>query len=324
MASISKPFVAMAILQLVDAGKIKLDAPLTYYIPYFKMSDNRFKQVTIRQMLMHTSGIPDVRDYHWGRSKFDNQSRENYIRDSISKEKLLFTPGEQFSYSDMAYDALAEVITLVSKVKFEEYMKKKIFLPCGMKYTTFLSPETYPTLRTNGHILGKNGRINVSPTYPYNMVHSGSSTLLSNADEMMLWIQMLLKKGWVNGHRIISDSSYKLMTSVQHKFDDHSGIALGLFIDDQDGTSVLSHSGSDVGYTAYMAISPKDSTGIVCISNLWRYAPVDEMAFLGLNIINHQPIWKLKKSIALVIAPTLHDQGLIKAKQLSKITAHAS
>ncbi len=317
MASVSKPFVAMAVLQLADAGKIRLDAPLTAYIPYFKMSDDdRYRQVTIRQMLMHTSGFPDVKDYHWNHIPFKARDREIYIRDSISHQKLLFAPGTRFSYSNMAYDVLAEVISLVSKVTFEDYMRKNIFLPCGMQHTTFLKPETYPLLRTNGHILGKNGRIVVSPVYPYNGIHAGSSTLLSNADDMLLWLQMMLNDGKIHGRQIVSKQGIQLMTTIQHKFDEHSGMGLGLFVENQNGNPVISHSGGDIGYTTYIAMFPRNATAVVLMTNLWRYAPVDELSYLAIYIAGHQPLWKLKKPIALVIAPVLHDQGIIKAREL--------
>src|SRR6185369_8918332 len=65
MASVTKTFVATAIMQLVEQGKIDLDAPLVKYLPYFRMKDERYRIITIRQMLSHTSGIPDVTDYHW-------------------------------------------------------------------------------------------------------------------------------------------------------------------------------------------------------------------------------------------------------------------
>ena len=64
MASVTKPFVSTAILQLVDAGSIELTAPLLRYLPDFRMADPRLTRVTIEQVLAHTSGLPDVEDYH--------------------------------------------------------------------------------------------------------------------------------------------------------------------------------------------------------------------------------------------------------------------
>src|SRR5947209_2717949 len=71
MASVTKTFLATATMQLVEQGKIDLDAPVTKYLPYFKLDDGRFGQIKIRQMLSHTSGIPDVTDYHWDKPEYD-------------------------------------------------------------------------------------------------------------------------------------------------------------------------------------------------------------------------------------------------------------
>ncbi len=65
MASVSKPFVATAVMQLVEQGRIDLDEPVVTYLPYFELADARFREITVRQMLNHTSGMPDVEDYEW-------------------------------------------------------------------------------------------------------------------------------------------------------------------------------------------------------------------------------------------------------------------
>ena len=65
MASITKPFVATAIMQLAELGRVDLDAPITKYVPYFHLKDPRYPSITVRLMLTHTSGMPDVEDYRW-------------------------------------------------------------------------------------------------------------------------------------------------------------------------------------------------------------------------------------------------------------------
>lgn len=315
MASLSKPFVAMAILQLSETGKLKLDAPLTTYIPYFRMADARYKQVTIRQMLTHTSGFPDVADYGWEKPQFDSKARERYIKDSISQKVLGSTPGQDFSYSNMAYDVLAELISKVSGVVFEDYMQAHIFTPCGMMHTTFLGPQTNSDLQTSPHYLGGKGRIVPSPIYPYNRVHAGSSTLHSNVEDMLLWLGMLMNEGMVNGHQVISKKNLQLMLSTQHKFDAKSGMGLGWFTEIREGKMFISHGGSDVGFSTYMAMIPQEKTAVLLMSNFYRFVPVEELASLALNIVHHQPLWKLKTPIALAIAPVINDEGMIKARE---------
>ena len=80
MASITKPFVATAVVQLSNAGKVDLDAPVTRYVPYFRMKDSRASAITVRQLLTHTAGMPDVTDYRWNYPEYDDQSLERWIR----------------------------------------------------------------------------------------------------------------------------------------------------------------------------------------------------------------------------------------------------
>ena len=86
MASVSKPFVATAIMQLVEQNKIHLDSTVVSYLPYFKLDDDQYKNITIIQMLNHISGMPDVQDYEWYKPVYDAGALEQYVR-SISSKK---------------------------------------------------------------------------------------------------------------------------------------------------------------------------------------------------------------------------------------------
>src|SRR3977135_2970518 len=93
MASVTKTFVATAVMQLMEKGKIDLDLPLTRYLPYFRLNDERYRAITIRQMLSHTSGIPDTVNYNWDKPEYDAGALERLVR-SISDQKLVMAPGE--------------------------------------------------------------------------------------------------------------------------------------------------------------------------------------------------------------------------------------
>ena len=153
MASVSKPFVATAIVQLVEQGKIDLDEKLTTYLPYFKLADQRYKDITIRQMLNHSSGIPDVDDYEWDKPQYDEGAAERFVR-SLETWGLDFEPGSEYSYSNTAFDIMADVIAKVSGESFEDYMQKNILEPVGMVNSTFFKPEVDETLATTPHVLG--------------------------------------------------------------------------------------------------------------------------------------------------------------------------
>jgi CubicO group peptidase (beta-lactamase class C family) len=113
LASVSKPFVATAIVQLVEQGKMALDAPIVTYLPYFRLKDPRYKDITVQQMLSHTSGMPDTVDYHWYAPEDDAEALERYVR-SLADEELIAAPGEKYAYSNIAFEVLGDLIAKVS------------------------------------------------------------------------------------------------------------------------------------------------------------------------------------------------------------------
>ena len=185
MASVTKPFVATAIMQLVERGKVNLDAHVTEYLPYFRMKDERFATITLRQMLAHISGMPDVEDYKWDKPEYDDRALERYVG-SLSDLSLIATPGEKFQYSNMAFEILGDVIAKVSGGSFESYIQRNILTPLGMKHSTLLISEANQKLLTSPHVPGESGVI-VSKVFPYNRAHAPSSTLYSNIDDMNRW-----------------------------------------------------------------------------------------------------------------------------------------
>lgn len=130
IASISKCITATAIMQLVEKGKIKLDADARTYIPYFPKKKWKF---TIRQLLSHTAGI---RNYY--KNEFDDEKNYPSLKDAvgiISKDSLVYKPGTKYLYTTLGYNLLGAIIEKVSGMSFREYLKKNIFEPAGMNST---------------------------------------------------------------------------------------------------------------------------------------------------------------------------------------------
>ncbi len=132
VASISKAFVATAVVQLAERGMISLDAPLVDYLPYFRLDDERYRQITIRQMLSHTSGMPDLDEIEYtellAHPEYDAAAAERYVR-RLNHRKLAAAPGERFLYSNIAYNVLGDMIAKVSGNSFETYMQQQILIP---------------------------------------------------------------------------------------------------------------------------------------------------------------------------------------------------
>ena len=280
MASVSKPFVATAIMQLVERGEMSLDDRVTDYLPYFKLGDDAYSQITIRQMLNHTSGMPDVEDYEWDRPQLDAGAAERYVR-SLRNEKMIASPGELFRYSNMAFDTLGDMIAKVSGQSFESYMKENILDPLGMSVSTFFQPDVPERLRTTGHV-GRDGPV-VSAHYPYNRRHAPSSTLNSNVVEMANWALANLNRGELEGRRILSSEGHEVLWTPTVETDGRA-VGLSWFLSEHRGRARIYHGGSDTGFRSHFTLLPEEDLGLVVASN-YSGTPMNDLAEGILDIL---------------------------------------
>lgn len=313
MASVSKPFVATAIVQLMEQGKIDLDEKLTHYLPYFKMADERYKDITIKHMLTHTSGIPNINDYEWDKPEYDDGAVERYTR-SQKAFKLDFTPGEKYSYSNPAFDILCDVIAKVSGMTFEAYMKKNIFEPIGMKNSTFFKPEVPKDLATQPHVLGDSLQMVVSKIYPYNRRHAGSSTLHSNVEDMLLWARVYLNKGRIDDTQIFSEESYDLLTSV-HSPEGQKKVCLSWFLGKMNNSKLYNHSGGDTGYATFFGFMPEHKSAVVIMANTDQFWAANNAAIILKNSLFNDTI-RPKAPIHYKLKDYILKDGIEKVKEI--------
>jgi len=310
MASVSKPFVATAIMQLVEAGRIDLDEPVVTYLPYFALDDERSSQITVRQMLNHTSGMPDVEDYEWDRPQYDDGAAERYVR-SLASEKMIAAPGELCRYSNMAFDTLGDVIAKVSGRIFEDFVDEGILDPLGMVESSFLRTEIAEQLRTTPHVW-RLGPV-VSEIYPYNRPHAPSSTLNSSVVEMTRWAIANLNRGELDGVRILSERSYDELWTPSARISDTSQIGLSWFIGEHRGLQTISHGGGDTGYRTFLVLVPEPDLGLVIAAN-YDLTPMAELSKGLLDVVlGYQPEMP-RRWIALTFAETYLSGGLEAAK----------
>ena len=131
MASVSKALTATAIMQLIEAGKLNVDDTFVTHVPYFEMEDPRYKDITVRHLLAHNSGMPELTDdlffAQWDDPWTDDGAAERYVRSFATGVMLNQDPGgDQFLYSDFGYDILADLIHKVSGELFEDYCRSHL------------------------------------------------------------------------------------------------------------------------------------------------------------------------------------------------------
>lgn len=312
MASITKTFVATAIMQLVENGKIDLDAPVVKYLPYFQMADERYKIITIRQMVTHTSGMPDVDDYEWNKPQYDDGALERYVR-SLSNLKLDFAPGQRFRYSNMAFEVLGDVIAKVSGESFDDYVQHHILAPLGMKDSTLLVKEADPKLLAWGHELDEAGNPFPSKVYPYNRIHSPSSDLHSNVLDMARWAIANMNRGELDGARILKSSTYEVMWKSAGKFNGKASPAgISWFLDNYKGNELIGHDGGDTGFLTELAMLPDKKIAVVWLANADWIPNTDGITEAALDValgLKPKPI-EGKRSIAQAMFSTYSNSGI--------------
>jgi len=280
-ASVSKPIVATAIMQLVEQSKLSLDDKLTAHVPYFKIDDEEYRDITIRQVLNHTSGLGDVYDYEWDNPQYDIGAAEKYVK-SLSEEKLRFTPATDWAYSNLAFDIMGDVIAKVSGMPFETFIKENILRPLEMVNSSYIYPEIPENLRTSTHVW--NGSVTVSEVYPYNRIHAPSSTLNSSVLEMSHWAIANLNRGLYKNRRILNEESYELLWTNSVNLEDKPEMGLSWFLGEHKGTRTVSHGGGDTGYRSYFVMLPDNNTSVIIASN-YQLTPVGKIVNGVLDIL---------------------------------------
>ncbi|MBM7095082.1 serine hydrolase [Bacillus sp. H-16] len=308
MASVSKTFVALGMMQLVQDGKLGLEDYVKDHLPYFTMKDPRYLKITIRQLLSHVSGMPDEESFDWANPEYDDEALERYVKGLYNKE-LLWDPGSGSAYSNIAYEILGDVIQKVSATPFETYMKRKILEKLNMKKSSFLKAEFNTELLTTPHVLNTDGYYGprVSKIYPYHRAHGPSSTLCSNVVDMCSYAQAVLN----------NDSGLLKHDSFARLFEPHSGTpwgketsenGLAWFLGEYKGRRVASHGGLDTGYRSNLVLLPDDGIAVVLMTNA-DYIGTKVIWNTILDVIFGEPVQRIKNSLARHLAGLFVESG---------------
>ncbi len=253
IASQTKAITSVAIMILFEEGKLLLDDPVSKYIPAFKKqqvldkfnpTDTTYttmpakKEITIRELLTHTSGLGYAqigsKEANAIYAKHDLTAglgvQEDKLLDAmnrLAKLPLMHQPGEKWTYG-LNTDLLGCLAEVISGMSLDEFFKKRIFEPLGMKDTYFLVPKEKATRLVNlyredstGKLVKATGNMlngkTITPNYPLeaSTYYSGGAGLSSTIYDYAVFLQMLLNNGVYNGKRIISRNAVRMMTMNQ-------------------------------------------------------------------------------------------------------------
>lgn len=268
LASCSKSFTALAVLALWQDGLIDLDKPLAFYLPEFHLVEEEVStQITIRQLLNQTSGLPgDVSEpvsYHTG-----NNAMEALVS-AMANIHSQNPPGAIFEYANFNYNLLGALIEKVSGESFEDFVQERIFVPMDMTHST-LRPEIAARYdRADGHqlLLGKVVVRNV-PIYR-SAVPAG--WIMSSVEDMAKWLIANMNHGVVAGEQVIPAELIETMHNTGVTFTEdgkEAGYGMGWFTGlTNDGKMVFWHGGDTPNFLSEMILLPEERLGIVMLAN---------------------------------------------------------
>jgi CubicO group peptidase (beta-lactamase class C family) len=297
LGSITKQFTATLILQLVEQGKIKLDAKVTDYLPDYRKDTGA--KVTIHNLLSHTSGIPN---YTALPGFFQNVSRNPFtVEDFIKKYAsgdLEFEPGTKFVYSNTNYFLLGAIVEKLTGKKYEEVLKERIFDPAGMKHTGYDHWSTILDKRATGYTRTPAGYEN-APYLDMSIPYAAGS-LYSTVEDLYLWDQALY------GDRILSAASKDLMFKANL-----NNYGYGFFMrkiplgPNKFQVSVIEHNGGINGFATTIVRMVDNRRLVVLLDNTERGQYLDQIAARVMSILYDQPYELPKRSIAELLLNTI-------------------
>lgn len=331
ICSMSKPITSVAVMMLYEEGKFLLDDPVSKYLPEFKnpkvlvkpASGEPYtipatKEITIRDLLRHTSGLT----YNWNPDLGPMYEKANVasgllqydgtIGDSVKQlagMPLLFNPGDRFEYS-LGVDVLGRLVEVVSGKPLDEFFRTRIFEPLGMKDTYFFPPDNklgrlataytyYPDKGLNRFpdTPIREGTFVYSADYPSRgpkKLFSGGAGLVSTAMDYARFCQMMLDEGKVGNTRLLSRKTVELMTHDQlGKIGPEQGFGLGFGVEGVKGPlgelgSPGEYNWGGFFYTGF-TVDPKEQMIVVFMAQLHPTGDltldrqVNELAYQAIN-----------------------------------------
>ncbi len=265
IASLTKSFTAVAVMQLVDAGQIDLDTPVKTYLSEFTTADPALSdQITIRQLLNQVSGLSDS-GFPEGRLPQPSTTEERVT--SLSSAQVVSEPGSEFHYFNPNYGILARIVEVVSGQSISDYLQAHVFTPLEMTNTFNALTSTEAMQNTNalaqGHLMVYGLPVAMSEMSGY---LGGSGGMISTAEDMANYLIFQNGNGQYGGETILSEASLNLMHTPPAGVD--SNYAMGWMQMSENGVQTIEHNGILSAFYAEMVLLPDSEYGVALLYNV--------------------------------------------------------
>ncbi|GJM29818.1 MAG: hypothetical protein DHS20C17_24530 [Cyclobacteriaceae bacterium] len=259
IASITKQFTAVAILQLAENDELRLDDDIRKYLPEFHQDG---AVITIENLLTHTSGLGNQDEItNWDQLIMKPQISPRELISIFINQPLAFEPGTQYKYSNFGYWLLGYIVEQVSGLAYADYLSREIFEPLGLKDTSYDNMDSIITNRIPGYSNSSSGYLNAS--YLDMRVPYAGGGLISNVDDLLNWYQHLYSKEGPITQETVATAHQPYTLSNGQTTNYGYGWMIGLI----KGRKTVKHDGIINGFTSFVLYIPEDSLFVATLTN---------------------------------------------------------
>jgi D-alanyl-D-alanine carboxypeptidase len=267
IASISKTFTATAVMQLRDAGKLKLDEPVTTYLPWFqyKNAHTEGPAITIRHLLTHTSGLPrELGVYSWNDLTF---AAPDEMRRALAQTPSVYAAGTTWKYSNLGYAILGEVVAAVSGEPWAAYIDAHILKPLGMTATRPVPAADTPGLAVSYGLRAGDGARGAVPFIGLDWLAPAGS-MVSTVEDLARWVAFQLRDRPAGGAQVLGGATLREMRRVHWLQSDwQNGWGLGFAIRRAGTETRFGHGGLLPGMPTLVSVAPATKLGVIALGN---------------------------------------------------------
>lgn len=307
IGSVTKQFTAMAIMMLAERRRLSYDDLLTKYIPEISGAPH-LGTITVRQLLTHTSGIPDYGDLGIDDSGLNQTS---LIAALLKKEADISKPGMKYRYSNVGYALLAIIVQNVSGQRFSRFLTQEIFLPCGMT-STFVYDGWLA--KRSGMAVGYDtfGQVdNGGPTSK-----PGDGGIYSTVDDLFRWDQAL------NTEKLVTRSTLAEAFTPASVEEGNSTYGFGWNVGSDGANRYVWHTGSHAGFRAFIERRLDRQLTVIMLTNVGN-SKRQEINSAIQNILAGKPFILPKQSGAHQLYRTIRESGIQRALQQYQVWKHS-
>ncbi len=276
IASVTKPFVAAALLRLVEQGRIDLDQTVAHYLPQRSRRLPHAQAITVRHLLSHTSGVHNFLDLDFVLDLMNRPGRTWTMEEAYDHalgSKAEFAPGNDWSYSNTNYLLAAWVIEAVSGKKHDELMTAEIFDPLRLSGTSY-RPDAFDfdgVVRGYLDLYGDGALVDASDNYANSCVGPDGG-MVSTAHDLLVFIDALLAQ-----RTLLQDNTLaQMMPSIPTDEERFPEYGLGLESWDEDGVRGIGHGGHEFGYRTFAYYFPEQDVSFVLWFNTSSLSPLGD------------------------------------------------